>query len=87
MADDNYCDFTVVITKTGTNSGLVAECTSVDTEISINNVMQTDDVGAMKQINRFERSWLHYAGPDFQTLDERIQTALMEYFSGFGVDE
>lgn len=28
-----------------------------------------------------------YAGPDFSTLDERIQTALTEYLSGFGINE
>ena len=28
-----------------------------------------------------------YVGPDFTTLDERIQTATTEYLESFGVDE
>ena len=28
-----------------------------------------------------------YNGPDFTTLDERIQTSLTEYLEGYGVDE
>ena len=28
-----------------------------------------------------------YAGPDFSTLDERIQNAISEYLEGFGVNE
>jgi len=28
-----------------------------------------------------------YIGPDFSTLDERIQTATTEYLEGFGVNE
>ena len=28
-----------------------------------------------------------YAGPDFSTLDERIQTSLTEYLEGYGINE
>ena len=28
-----------------------------------------------------------YSGPDFSTLDERIQNAISEYLEGFGVNE
>ena len=36
---------------------------------------------------RYERQMSLYAGPEFTTLDERIQTSLAEYFQGYGVNE
>jgi len=47
----------------------------------------TNDVKKDATLNRFERQLNMYGGPDFSTLDERIQTALTEFLSGFGVDE
>jgi Mitochondrial glycoprotein len=38
-------------------------------------------------MNRFERSIGEYLGPDFTTLDERIQTSLTEYLEGFGINQ
>lgn len=43
MPSENYCDFTVFITESS-GKGLVVEATSMDTEISINNLMVTDNV-------------------------------------------
>jgi hypothetical protein len=59
----------------------------MDTEISFNNVITSDDIEVQKKIHRFERQIRGYAGPDFSTLDERIQTALTEYLEGFGINE
>ena len=84
---ENYCDFTVFIKDTGSNKGLVVEATSMDTEIAFNNVMVADDIKKAMAQGRFERSMNEYNGPDFTTLDERIQTSLTEYLEGFGVNE
>lgn len=59
----------------------------MDTEISMNNVMVTDDIEAVRKLNRFERQMMEYNGPDFTTLDERIQTGITEYLEGYGVNE
>jgi hypothetical protein len=59
----------------------------MDTEISFNSVQVTDDIHKAKSVHRFERSIRSYAGPDFSTLDERIQSSLSEYLQGFGIDE
>ena len=59
----------------------------MDTEISFNSVNTTDDLSAAKKVHRFERQIKGYPGPDFSTLDERIQTSLTEYLEGFGVNE
>lgn len=71
MPSENYCDFTIYISGND-GSGLVVEATTMDTEISINSVMVSDNIGGQKNINRYERSLRSYAGPDFSTLDERI---------------
>ena len=84
---ENYCDFTVYIQDTNGNKGLVVEATSMDTEIAFNNILCADDMSKVKSMQRFERSLSLYNGPDFTTLDERIQTALTEYLEGYGINE
>lgn len=66
---------------------MVVEATSIDTEINYNAVMVTEDVAQQKSLHRFERQMKGYAGPDFSTLDERIQTSIAEYLEGYGVNE
>ena len=87
MPSENYSDFTVFITEPDGKSGIVAEATTMDTEIAINNVLCTQDVNRLKSLSRFERSLNEYIGPDFQTLDERIQQSLNDYLEEFGVNE
>ncbi len=84
---ENYCDFTIYIQNGSGKGGLVVEATSMDTEVSYNTVQIVEDLDEAKKIHRFERQIKSYAGPDFSTLDERIQTSLTEYLNGFGVNE
>lgn len=87
MPSENYCDFTVFIQDKSGKRGLVVEATSMDTEISFNSINVVDDISAVKSLHRFERQIKGYPGPDFSTLDERIQSSLTEYLEGFGVNE
>ena len=66
---------------------MAVECTTMDTEISFLNVQHTDNVQKLMDMPRYERQMSLYAGPEFTTLDERIQTSLSEYFQGYGVNE
>jgi complement component 1 Q subcomponent-binding protein len=84
---ENYCDFTIVITDGSGSKGMIVEATSMDTEVNYNSVMVSEDVRAHQELHRFERQMKVYAGPDFTTLDERIQSSLTEYLEGFGVNE
>lgn len=59
----------------------------MDTEISFNSMMVSRNIATEKKVHRFERQMKSYPGPDFSTLDERIQTAITEYLEGFGVNE
>jgi len=84
---ENYCDFTVFIADANGKKGMVVEATSMDTEIAFNNILHADDLAHVKSLQRFERSMNEYNGPDFTTLDERIQTSLTEYLEGYGINE
>mgnify|MGYP002641702270 FL=1 len=84
---ENYCDFTVFITEANGKRGIVVEATSMDTEIAFNTVLVTDQMPKIKSMQKFERSIQEYNGPDFTTLDERIQTSLTEYLEGYGINE
>jgi len=84
---ENYCDFTIFVSNGDGSKGLVVEATSMDTEINFNSVMVSDDLDSQRKTHRFERQMKDYAGPDFSTLDERIQTSITEYLEGFGVNE
>ena len=59
----------------------------MDTEIAFNNLLVTNNMQKLRNLPRFERSMGEYNGPDFTTLDERIQTSMTEYLEGFGVNE
>ena len=85
--NENYCDFTVYIRDANSNKGMVVEATSMDTEIAFNNVLVADDMKSVMNMPRFERSMNEYNGPDFTTLDERIQTSMTEYLEGYGINE
>ena len=84
---ENYCDFTIFVKDSQGKGGLVVDATTMDTEINYNNVFMSEDMEVEMGRNRFERAMKGYAGPDFSTLDERIQTAITEYLEGYGVNE
>lgn len=84
---ENYVDFTIAVTDGSGKSGLIVEATSMDTEINYSSVMVSSDVSAHMKLHRFERQMKTYPGPDFSTLDERIQSSMTEYLEGFGVNE
>lgn len=67
--------------------GMVVDATTMDTDIQVNNVLCTPEIETLRKMPRFERSLQIYNGPDFSTLDERIQSSLTEYLEGFGINE
>jgi complement component 1 Q subcomponent-binding protein len=81
----DYCDFTVYVE--GKNGALVFECSSFDAELSVHSVNPIKDVKTHKAQSRVQRISDDYQGPDFSTLDERLQTSLVEYLKSVGVDE
>eukprot|EP00351_Strombidinopsis_sp_SopsisLIS2011_P002096 CAMPEP_0116871444 /NCGR_PEP_ID=MMETSP0463-20121206/1806_1 /TAXON_ID=181622 /ORGANISM="Strombidinopsis sp, Strain SopsisLIS2011" /LENGTH=233 /DNA_ID=CAMNT_0004509895 /DNA_START=81 /DNA_END=782 /DNA_ORIENTATION=+ len=84
---ENFCDFTVFITESDGKRGLVVDATSMDTSIQYNSIACTEDIENHKTMHRYERAMKAYAGPEFTTLDERIQNAITQMLEGYGIDE
>ncbi|KAL4464776.1 hypothetical protein ABPG74_011337 [Tetrahymena malaccensis] len=82
----DYCDFIVYIVKPN-GKAIAYDCSSFDSEIQVNGITLVDDVESHKQSNRYDRLANTYNGPDFHNLDERLQTALVEYLKSVGVNE
>jgi complement component 1 Q subcomponent-binding protein len=85
-AQDNSTDFQVTIKKSGRKEGLIYECLSSQSEIHINNIVYNDDVTSIERATTFV-SGGEYRGPEFSTLDEKLQTAFVEYMKSHGIDE
>ena len=81
-----YAEFQVLIRKTGSRKGLIYECTSVDSELNVNNIVYHEDINSIERVTTFGNKH-EYRGPDFPTLDEKVQNALLEYLKAFGVSE
>ena len=74
--DQGVNDFYVAITKWGTERGIFVDCSSIGSELHINNVTATDKITVVKNHDRIGRLLNTYCGPDFPTLDERLQSAM-----------
>jgi complement component 1 Q subcomponent-binding protein len=73
------------ITKAGQNSGIIVHATLIDNNIEYSNVIFSDYIHEMfNNQNNFNND--EYMGPDFQTLDEKLQEELQNYFESLGVN-
>ncbi|CAD8121773.1 unnamed protein product [Paramecium sonneborni] len=81
-----YADFTVYLQK---NNGqiLCYECTTSKGEINVNMVSLVKNLEEHQKIPRYERGLQDYSGPEFISLDERLQMTLVEYLRGFGIND
>ena len=86
QAQDNSTDFQVSIRKVGKKEGLLYECVSSQSEIHVNNIMYSEDLDAAERISTYTASG-EYRGPDFTTLDDKLQNAFVEYLKTHGVNE
>lgn len=66
---------------------MVYDCSTINGEVNINFVTTTHDIQGMKSSNRVDKYSNFYMGPDFSTLDERLQVALTEYLRNFGLSD
>jgi complement component 1 Q subcomponent-binding protein len=53
----------------------------------VNYVTLIKDIAKHRSVSRFDRTQDQYPGPDFNTLDERVQSAFHEFLGQFGVNE
>ena len=82
---EDYCDFTIYVSKGGET--MAVECSSIESEINVTNVYLVADLESHKKVPRHERLYSSYCGPEFSTLDERLQTRMIEYLKSYGINE
>jgi len=69
------------------NKGIVYEWTSSNTELSISQVVFSNDIQTFKKIPSLERDEEVYTGPDFVSLNEDIQKGLSDFLIDTGIDQ
>ena len=83
---DDYVDFTVVVNNSS-GKYFVAECSCVEGDIQIGFCNVVSDPIAYKALNPFNNTHNSFKGPDFNTLDDRLQEALLDYLRSLTIDE
>ncbi|CAI2376371.1 unnamed protein product [Moneuplotes crassus] len=81
----SYTDFTVYITKE--NKGIIYECTCLNTEVSISQVIFNNNIENFKKIPVTQREEAVYLGPDFVSMPEDIQKSLSNFLIDSGLDQ
>lgn len=86
MQDQEFTEFNVYITRG--KQTVAFECVSVNGEIEVNHCNVIDDINIHRTQSPFNMTAVDsYKGPEFVTLDEGVQQALMELLSAHGVNE
>src|SRR5690349_15937777 len=81
-------EFTVRVIKKGEKSGLLIDATLIDSSFEFNSVNYHDDVNSIyESLYLQQRVGDHYTGPEFNSLDERVQAEFTEFLSSLGVNE
>lgn len=84
----NMTDFQVLLTKDGKSSGFLVDAVVIDGQININHLYVNDNVQEFH--SKFISGRIDpnlYEGPDFQSLDESLQTSFHEFLTELGVNE
>ena len=76
-------DFSFKITKPGQKSGILVYATLIDNTIEYNSVIQSEKI---EELFKNETQTDDYMGPDFNTLDEKVQEEFQNYFESLGIN-
>lgn len=85
---DNILDFQVCIQKEGKNSGFFVDAMVVDGNIQVHAVNTVDNI--QEYYNNFMNGKVDpdmYQGPDYFTLDEKLQTSFDNFLKTLGINE
>ena len=85
---ENMTEFSIRISKKGEKSGLLVDATLIDASFEFNNVQYHEDVNVAYD-NFYVQNKMtdNYTGPEFNTLDERLQSEFSEFLSSIGINE
>lgn len=83
---DELIEFTVKVKKNGSKEGLVAEYNAHNENYEFNYIAFTEDVDNFVAKEEDETGD-KYIGPEFSTLDEKLQNTFMDFFESLGINE
>jgi len=79
-------DFMVVV-KNEDGSGLLFDCNSHEAQLSIYRVAYSKKVDEIANPTNIEKMNQAYQGPDFLSLDEKLQQSFSEYLESLGISD
>ncbi len=84
---ERILDFYVTISKNGKTSGVLLECVTMDSSVNINQIHFSEEIATYT--NNYFSAVVNenYSGPEFKTLDERLQQEFLELFIQLGIDD
>ena len=77
-------EFNVRIKKTGSNQGLVVDCIGFNDNLELTSITYTEDVDKLASTLQTTEE---YIGPEFSTLDERLQGSFIEFMESLGIND
>jgi complement component 1 Q subcomponent-binding protein len=81
-------EFCVRVVKKGGKSGLLIDATLVDSAFEFNSIQYFDDVNAAYDLQYIQQRQSDiYSGPEFNSLDERLQAEFTDFLASLGVNE
>merc|ERR1711976_1017608 len=84
---ENMTEFTVRVLKKGTTSGLFVDASTLDTSYEFNTLNYSENVNELYDSFISQRSVDTYSGPQFNSLDERLQAEFTDFMTGLGINE
>ena len=84
--DDKYVDFLVLIERSGKSETLMFDIFSYEGEIIINNFYTTSDAETLVNNRMKYMQSENYTGPQFDSLDEKVQTSTANFLKTLGID-
>jgi len=79
-------DFFLAV-KAKDKSGLLFDCVSENVELRIYNVAYSKDIDSLIKENNTHKQETTYTGPNFEHLDEKLQSAFFDYIGSLGVND
>jgi len=84
---ENMNEFFVRIVKKGSKNGLLVSGTTIDTSFECNQVIYGEDINSLYEDYMHQKAADTYTGPEFTSLDERLQSEFSDFFSSLGINE
>ena len=76
-------DFQFRITKPGQKNGILVFATLIDNTIEYNSIIQSEKID---ELFKNDQQTDDYMGPEFHTLDEKLQEEFQNYFESLGIN-